>query len=120
MPYNLWLEESEPGDLDTRLNNLNNFYYWCASRVLTLDRRYAKEILSSIGARQAVTDRDRALIAISYHGLSLTDVYWIKRNREEVSFSDLSLLTFAVRSLRRREFERQIPYRAECRADGTE
>ena len=96
MPYNLWLEESEPGDLDTRLNNLNNFYYWCASRVLTLDRRYAKEILSSIGARQAVTDRDRALIAISYHGLSLTDVYWIKRNRETADFSDLSLFRHSL------------------------
>ena len=48
MPYNLYLEEKN--DLDTRLNNLNNFYYWCASRTLTLDRKYAKEILNSIGA----------------------------------------------------------------------
>ena len=74
MPYNLYLEAAEPDDLDTRLNNLNNFYYWCSSRVLTLDRKFAKEILNSIGAKQAVTDRDRAMIAISYHGLSLTDV----------------------------------------------
>ena len=74
MPYNLYLERAEQGDLDTRLNNLNNFYYWCSSRVLTPDRKYAKEIFNSIGARQAVTDRDRSLIAISYHGLSLTDV----------------------------------------------
>ena len=69
MPYHLYLETAN--DLDTRLNNLNNFYYWCSSRVLTLDRRFAKEILNSIGAKQAVTDRDRAAIAISYHGLSL-------------------------------------------------
>ena len=27
MPYNLYLEPVEPDDLDTRLNNLNNFYY---------------------------------------------------------------------------------------------
>ena len=46
----------------TRLNNLNNFYYWCSSRVLTLDRRFAKEILNSIGAKQAATDRDSAVI----------------------------------------------------------
>ena len=89
MPYNLCLEEA--GDLDARLNNLNNFYYWCSSRVLPPDRKYAKEILNSIGARQTATDRDRAAIAISYHGLSLTDVYWIKFNRENVSFVDLSL-----------------------------
>ena len=91
MPYNLYLEEAAANDLDTRLNNLSNFYYWCSSRVLTLDRKYAKEILNAIGAKQAVTDRDRAMIAISYHGLSLTDVYWIKLNREKTCFADLSL-----------------------------
>ena len=90
MPYNIWLDDADR-ELDTRLNNRENFYHWCASRVLTLDRRYAKEILASIGARQAVTDRDRAMIAISYHALSLTDVYWVKQDREPVSFSDLSL-----------------------------
>ena len=94
MPYNLYLETAD--DLDTRLNNLNNFYYWCSSRVLTLDRRFAKEILNSIGAKQAVTDRDRAAIAIFYHGLSLTDVYWIKFNRENVGFSDLSLFRHSL------------------------
>ena len=94
MPFNLYLETAD--DLDTRLNNLNNFYYWCSSRVLTLDRRFAKEILNSIGAKQAVTDRDRAAIAISYHGLSLTDVYWIKFNRENVSFADLSLFRHSL------------------------
>ena len=78
MPYDLYLEPVESNDLDGRLNNLENFYHWCASRVLTLDRKYAKEILNTIGAKQAVTDRDRAMIAISYHGLSLTDVFWIK------------------------------------------
>ncbi len=96
MPWNLYLEPTGTDDLDTRLNNLNNFYYWCASRVLTLDRKYAKEILNSIGARQAVTDRDRAMIAISYHGLSLTDVYWIRRNREKVRFSELSLFRHSL------------------------
>ena len=96
MPYNLYLESGGDNDLDTRINNLNNFYYWCASRVLTLDRKYVKEILNSIGARQAVTDRDRAMIAISYHGLSLTDVYWIRKNREQVRFSDLSLFRHSL------------------------
>ena len=96
MPCNLYLEPTGTDDLDARLNNLNNFYYWCASRVLTLDRRYVKEILNSIGAKQATTDRDRAMIAISYHGLSLTDVYWIKLNREKVSFSDLSLFRHSL------------------------
>ena len=89
MPFNLWLDVED--DLNTRVNNLNNFYYWCASRVLTLDRKYAKEILNAIGAKQATTDRDRAMIAISYHALCLTDVYWVKSNRESVKFGDISL-----------------------------
>lgn len=89
MPYNLYLEQET--SVETRVNNLNNFYYWCASRVLTLDRRYAKEILNVIGAKQATTDRDRAMIAISYHALCLTDVYWVKSDREKIAFEDVSL-----------------------------
>ena len=73
MPYDLVLEESD--DFDDRINNVTNFYYWCASRMLTLDRTYAKEILNSIGASQSVTDRERAQIALSYHCLSLLDAF---------------------------------------------
>jgi hypothetical protein len=94
MPYNLYFEAGE--DIDTRINNLNNFYYWCASRVLTLDRKYAKEIINSIGARQATTDKDRAAISISYHGLSMTDVYWIRGYREKISFSQISLYSHSL------------------------
>ena len=43
LPYDLYLEEER--DFDTQLNNIINFYHWCASRVLSLDRKYAKEIL---------------------------------------------------------------------------
>lgn len=89
LPYNLYLEKGE--DIDTRLNNLNNFYYWCASRVLTLDRAYAKEIMNSIGAKQSGTDKDRAAIALSYHALTLTDVFWTRAINEKLSFCDISL-----------------------------
>ena len=41
----IYLEDTaENDDLDIRMDNLTNFYYWCATRVLTLDRVYAKEI----------------------------------------------------------------------------
>jgi len=89
MPYDLYLETEE--DIDARMNNLINFYHWCASRVLSLDRQYAKEILNSIGAAQAVTDKDRAEISLSYHCVSLTDVYWIRKKGETVSFAELNL-----------------------------
>lgn len=94
LPYNLFLDRDD--DLDSRVNNLNNFYYWCSSRVLTLDRKYAKEIMAAIGANQAVTDRDRAMIAISYHGLSLTDVYWIRGAGEKTSFDAISLYSHSL------------------------
>ena len=89
MPYDLWFDMAD--DIDTRVNNLGNFYFWCASRVLTLDRKYAKEILGSIGAMQGRTDKDRAQIALSYHCLTLTDIYWVKEKDEDISFSDINL-----------------------------
>ena len=44
MPYNLYLEKAD--DLSGRMNNLSNFHYWCATRLITMDRKYAKEILA--------------------------------------------------------------------------
>lgn len=96
MPYNLYLEKAEQNDFDTKLSNLSNFYYWCASRVLTLDRKYAKEIMNSIGAAQVSTDKERALIAISYHALSLTDVYWVRNRSEKISFDDINLFNHSL------------------------
>lgn len=91
MPYDLYLEEEDANDIDTMVNNLTNFYHWCASRVLTLDRQYAKEILNSIGVTQAVTDKDRANISLSYHCVSLTDVFWVRKQGENVSFEQINL-----------------------------
>lgn len=89
LPYNLYLEEGD--DVSVRVENLNNFYYWCSSRVLTLDRVYAKEILNAIGAGQGSTDRDRAKIALTYRCVTLTDVFWVKRPEEQIAFSEISL-----------------------------
>lgn len=89
MPYNLYFEEEE--DIDTLVNNVTNFNYWCATRVLTLDRTYAKEILNSIGMTQAVTDKDRAKIALSYRCASLTDPFWVKKKGEKISFEEVNL-----------------------------
>ena len=89
MPYDIYLEESN--DFDVLVNNLANFYHWCASRVLSLDRTYAKEIMNSLGVSQAVTDQDRAQISLSYHCVSLNDVYWVRTEGEAVTFTELNL-----------------------------
>lgn len=108
MPYHLYLEEAE--DIDTLVNNVTNFYYWCATRMLTLDRQYAKEILNSIGVAQAVTDRERAKIALSYRCVSLTDVFWVRCQGEKISFDEVNLYenhlsnTFMDISLRGRQY----------------
>ena len=91
MPYDLYLEEEDEDDIDILVNNVINFNHWCASRVLSLDRKYAKELLNSIGASQATTDLERAKISLSYHCVSLTDVYWIRQCGEEISFAELNL-----------------------------
>lgn len=91
MPYDLYLDEEDGDDIDIRINNLNNFYHWCASRVLSLDRKYAKDLLNSIGVAQALTDKDRAAISLSYHCVSLTDVYWVRKAGEDITFAELNL-----------------------------
>lgn len=116
MPYNLYLEEGN--DIDTLINNITNFNYWCATRVLTLDRKYAKEILNSIGMLQAITDRERAKIALTYRCASLTDVFWVKRGRERITFDDMNLYenhldrTFIDIALRGRQYTVQNEYLA--------
>lgn len=85
MPWNLYLDDSDT-EIDTLVNNVTNFYYWCATRILTLDRQYVKEILNSIGASQAVTDRERARIALSYRCVSLTDIYWVKKQGKGIFY----------------------------------
>lgn len=90
LPYNLYLDDSEE-DIDTLVNNITNFNYWCASRMLTLDRRYAKEIFNSIGASQAMTDRERAQISLKYHCLSVIDIYWVRIEGENLTFHEVNL-----------------------------
>ena len=89
MPFDLYLDEEN--DIDTLLNNLYVFYHWCASRVLSLDRKYSKEIMNSLGFAQATTDGERAKIALSYHCVSLADVYWVRTQGESVTFDDINL-----------------------------
>ncbi len=89
LPYDLILEESD--GFDARFNNVQVYMHWCASRVLTLDRKYAKVILNSIGAPQSMTDLERAQISMSYHCVSLTDVYWTREVGERISFEEVNL-----------------------------
>ncbi len=96
LPFGLCLKEASD-DIDTLVNNITNFYHWCAGRVFSLDRQYAKAILNSIGASQSFTDRDRAGIALSYRCLTLTDAYWVRTEGETISFAEVNLYRHAYR-----------------------
>ena len=116
MPYNLYLEAEN--DIDTLVNNLNNFYFWCASRVLTLDRQYAKALLNSAGLKQAITDKERAAIALTYRCLSLTDVFWVRTKGDKITFAEVNLYenhldkTFIDIALRGKQYTVQNQYLA--------
>ena len=94
MPHSLYFEDVV--ELETAINNINNFYHWCATRLLSLDRKYAKEILNSIGAKQALTDMDRAEIALTYRCLSLRDVYWVREKGDNSIYRDINLYNHSL------------------------
>ena len=54
-------------------------------------RSLSNKIMNSLGVTQSVTDRDRAQISLSYHCVSLNDVYWVRVAGEEVTFASLNL-----------------------------
>lgn len=89
MPYDMYLEESN--DLDSLENNLENFYYWCTSRMFPLNRTYANEIMHGFGITGSLTNKERAQLAISYNCVSLNDVYWVRIEGENKTFSELNL-----------------------------
>ena len=82
-PYDLYLEEER--DFDTLINNMNNFYHWCASRVLSLDRKYAKA---------CQPDRQKDLLRDEHSGLSGGKILLNKKLRDyptKVVVTELSL-----------------------------
>ena len=97
MPYSLYLEELD--DIDTRVQNINNFDFWCADRLLSIKREYYKEIVNACGFTQATTDRQRAEVAIECRCLSLQDQYWIKKPSEIITWDEVSLFSNSLNDI---------------------
>ena len=93
MPYNLYLEPEVGEDIDLRTQNIENFYHWCSTRLLPEKREFSKEIWNSLVKKPPVNDKERALLAMSYLCLSLTDIYWIKRPEQmtKTDFAKINL-----------------------------
>lgn len=88
LPLDIYLED---GELADRFNNKVVFDWWCAQRILSLDRKYAKEILNSCNLKQARTDKDKADIALKYKCLSLKDFYWVQEIHKTYKWRDVCL-----------------------------
>lgn len=93
MPFDIYLEEGE--DADTQ-NNVIVFNWWCAHRILSLDREYAKAILNACNIKQATTDKDRADISLSYKCLSLKDFYWVKKENDTETWESINLFDHSL------------------------
>ena len=89
MPFDIYLEESD--DFDDRLNNIQNFNTWCSERMLSLDRKYAKEIYNYYGFPQRISDRERATITIAFRGLTINDCFWIRKMDEAITWEEVNL-----------------------------
>lgn len=88
LPFDIYLEYDEYADTQ---NNTVVFNWWCAHRLLSLDREHAKAILNSCGLKQATTDKDRADIALRYKCLSLKDFYWVKKIEDTSKWEEVNL-----------------------------
>lgn len=89
LPYGLYVEEKY--DVETCANNSLNIINWLARRVINIDRKYSKEIYNYLNIAQNSDDRTKAEFSLTYHSLSLIDVYWIKNTEERISFSKINL-----------------------------
>lgn len=72
---------------------LQCFQDWCATRVLPLDRKYAKRILNALGLPQSSTAAEKAKIALSYYAVSLQDCYWVCTDKSTKVWKDVSVFS---------------------------
>lgn len=85
-PFDIYLEESD--DFSDRLNNIQNFNSWCSERMLSLDRKYAKEICNCLGIPQPFSDKEICFARAKYvdiwcmnHDIEFSDVIYQHKQR---------------------------------------
>lgn len=88
MPFDLELTAST--NFNALVQNVHNFHHWCASRFLDPERQHATAILNSVALPHGITDKARAQNALTYHCLSMTDVYWVRELHSTTTFKDIN------------------------------
>lgn len=89
MPFDLALSVSD--EFDTLVQNIHNFYHWCSSRFIDSERQHAAAMLNSAAFTHGTTDKARAQNALTYHCLSVTDVYWVREPHSTTTFKGINL-----------------------------
>lgn len=89
MPFDLELAVSD--EFNTLVQNVHNFYHWCSSRFIDFERQHAAAMLNSATLTHGTTDKARAQNALTYHCLSMTDVYWVRELHSTTTFKDINL-----------------------------
>ena len=89
MPFGLYVTCSN--EVQDCVNNIANFNSWCSSRLLSSERRYAKEILKTCGVTQIEGDRARAFVALKYSCTSLRDAYWVKNIYNSFTWENVNI-----------------------------
>lgn len=62
---------------------VDNFRAWCASRVVTLDREYAKQILNACAFSQSISEKERCGVGLDATREAAEQLGFVPR---EVSF----------------------------------
>ena len=88
LPFDIHLDYS---DYANTIDNTIAFNWWCANRLLSLDKEYEKAILNACNIRQVMTDKDRADMSLQCRCLSLKDSYWVKKQGEQVTWNEVNL-----------------------------
>lgn len=92
IPKNLITQVSEEDDLFMHDTITTKWIEWCAGRVLSIDRHYAKKILNVLGLSQSQSPFEKAKISVSYRCVSLCDSYWVRfSDNDTTQWKDVNL-----------------------------
>lgn len=83
LPFSLRGSLYPQTDMKSILRNVSKIKEYFSSRVLSLYRKNAKEILNLLKLSQRSDIETRCNIALYCKGLSLTDAYWVKKESSE-------------------------------------
>ena len=93
LPYPMkdYIETTGKKDLPGTMHDINVVREFLANRTLLLSRENAKAILNAAVMPQSLRTDDRLKIVDACNGLTMQDNFWIRKDRDDRTFSDVCL-----------------------------